>query len=113
MYNNIESTDLFSNTITCETYKINNYFNCDSKCLVYLISCSTCKLQYTSQTCDAFRERWNNCRCCARKADRGEECKKKYFHKHFFQDDHHGFLNDLFYPIDKIQASDPTKREYF
>ena len=45
--NNIESTDLFSSTVAGETYKINHYFNCDNKCLVYLITCRTCKLQYT------------------------------------------------------------------
>ena len=45
---------------------------------------------------------------------RGEECKQKYLHEHFFQDDHHGFLNDAQATlIDKTQASDPTKREYF
>ena len=56
----------FSSTVTGETYKINHYFNCDGKCLVCLITCRTCKLQYTGQTCDAFQKRWNNCRCCAR-----------------------------------------------
>ena len=29
--NNIESTDIFSSTVTGETYEINHYFNCDSK----------------------------------------------------------------------------------
>ena len=57
---NIESTDLFSSTATGETYKIKHYFKCDSKCLVYLITCRTCKLQYTGKTCDAFRKRWNS-----------------------------------------------------
>ena len=58
--NNIESTDLFSSTATGERYKINHYFKCDSKCLVYLITCRTCKLQYIGKTCDAFRKRWNS-----------------------------------------------------
>ena len=52
--NNIESADLFSSTVTGETYKINHCFNCDSKCSVYLITYQTCKLQYTGQNCDAF-----------------------------------------------------------
>ena len=109
--NNIESTDLFSSTVTGETYKINHYFNCDSKCLVYLITCRTCKLQYTGQTCDTFRKRWNNYSCCARNAERGEECKQKYLHEHFLQYDHHGFLNDAQVTlINKTQASDTTKR---
>ena len=36
--NNIEGTDLFSSAVTGKTYEINHYFNCDSKCLVYLIT---------------------------------------------------------------------------
>ena len=47
---NIESTDLFSSTVNGETYKINHHFNCDSKCLAYLIICRTFKLQYTGET---------------------------------------------------------------
>ena len=57
VFDNIESTDLFSSAVTEETYKINHYFNCDSKYLVYLITCRTCKLQYPGQTCDAFPKR--------------------------------------------------------
>ena len=91
------------------TYKINHYFNCDSKCLVYIITCHTCKLQYTGQTCDAFWKRWNNYRCCAKNVERGEECKQKYLHEHFLPDDHHGFLNDAQVTLtDKTQALDPT-----
>ena len=55
-------------------HKINHYFNCDSKCLAYLITCRTYKQQYT---CDAFQKRWNKYRCCARKVERGKECKQK------------------------------------
>ena len=36
VFDNIEITDLFSSAVTEETYKINYYFNCDSKYLVYL-----------------------------------------------------------------------------
>ena len=51
-------------------------------------------------------------KCCARKAERREECKQKYLHEHFLQVDRHGFLNDTQVTlIDK--TSDPTKREYF
>ena len=100
--NNTQSTNLFSSTVTGETCKINHYFNCDSKCLVYLIACRTCNLQYTVQTCDAFWKRWNNYTCCP-----------KYLHEHFLQDGHHGFLNDTQVTlIDKRQASDPTERVF-
>ena len=100
--NNIESTDLFSSTVTGEKHKINHYFNFDSKCLVYLITCRTCKLQYTGHTCDAFWKRWNNYMCCARKTERGEGCKQKDYHEHkmimFFLNDAQVNL------IDKIQS---------
>ena len=43
----------------------------------------------------------------------GEECKQKYLHEHFLQDDFHGFLNDAQTTLNKTQASDPIKREYF
>ena len=108
MCDNFESTDLVFSTVTGGTYKINHYFNCDSKLLVYLITCRTCKLQYIGQNCDTFRKRWNNYRCFAGKVETGEECKQKYLHEHFLQDDHHGFLNDVQVTlIDKTQASDP------
>ena len=90
----------------------NDYFHSDSKCLVYLITCRTCKLQYTDQTCHTFRQRWNNYKCCTRKADKGEECKQKYLHVHFSLYDYHGFLNDgQVTLIDKTLALDPTKRD--
>ena len=112
--NKIETTTLFSSTVTGETYEINHYFNYDGKCLVFLITCRTCKLQYTRQNCDAFWKRWNNYIWCARKAERAEKCKQKYLHKHFLQDDYYDFLNDAQATlINKTQASDPTKREYF
>ena len=89
MCNNIKRTDICSSTVTGETYKINYYFNCDSKCLVCSITRRTCELQCTGQTCGAFWKRWNNYRSCTRKAEKDEEYKQKYLHKLFLQDDHH------------------------
>ena len=37
-------------------HKINHYFNCDGKCLVYLITNRTCELQYLGQICEVFRK---------------------------------------------------------
>ena len=98
--------------VTGVTYKINHYFNCDSKCLVYLITCCAFELKYTGQTCNVFQK--CNYRCYARKAERGEECKQKYLYEHYLQDDHHGVLNDAQVTlIDKTQTSYLTKRNYF
>ena len=81
-----------------------------------LASCKTCDKQYTGKTFDRFRSRWNNYKTDARKAAGGNiaSCKQKFLQNHFLQDDHHGFLGDVEVTlIDKTQASDPTKREYY
>ena len=113
--NNIERTDLFSSTVTGETYKINYYFNCDSKCLVCLITCWTSKLQYTGQTCEIFQKSIGTITGAVLENQRSVmNAKKIYLHEHFFQDDHHGFLNTAQVILtDKTQASDPTKSKYF
>ena len=75
-----------------------------------------CGKQYTGKTVDKFRSRWNNHKMDARKAASGniKRCKQQYLENHFLQDDHHGFLEDVeVILIDKTQASDPTKREYY
>ena len=56
----ISETDTFSSTVTGESFKINHRFNCNDKCLVYLATCKICNKQYTGQTTDSFRSRWNN-----------------------------------------------------
>ena len=43
-----------------------------------------------------------------------ENVKQKFLHSHFLQRDHQGFRKDVEVPlIDKAQASDPTKREFY
>ena len=53
--------------------------------------------------------------CAVLEKQRGvKNAKKKYLHEHFLLDDHHVFLNDAQVTlINKTQASDPTKTEYF
>ena len=57
---NVNETSTFASTVTCGTYIINHKFNCNDKCLVYLLTCNCCKKQYVFQTDDKFRFRWNN-----------------------------------------------------
>ena len=81
-----------------------------------MLSCKTCGKQYTGKTVDKFRSRWNNYKTDARKAasENIESCKQQFLQNHFLQDDHHGFLEDVEVTlIDKTQASDLTKREYY
>ena len=38
-YFNIKETNTFQSFVTKKVYDINNHFHCDSKCIVYLLSC--------------------------------------------------------------------------
>ena len=60
VYLNVNETSTFASTVTGETYIINHKFNCNDKCLVYLLTCNCCKKQYVGQTVDEFRFRWNS-----------------------------------------------------
>ena len=102
--------------MTKSAYKINHNLDCNRKCLIYLLSCKRCGKQYTGKTVDKFRSRWNNYKTDARKAASGNitSCKQQFLQNQFWQDDHHGFLEDVEVTlIDKTQIFDPTKREYY
>ena len=52
---NIQETDNFQSFVTKEVSKINHHFDYDSKCVISLISCKVCDLQYVGSTVDRFR----------------------------------------------------------
>ena len=111
---NVKETCTFQCSVDKQVYRINYQFNCDSKCLVYLITCKQCLLQYVGVTVDKFRFRWNNYKMSHRNIVKGEDAPQKSFHKHFLSENHHGLLEDceiIF--IDKTRPSDPTQREDF
>ena len=93
-------------------YKINHRFKCSDKSLVYILSRKVCGRQYTGQTVDEFRYRWNNYK------DNNNKSLTVDGHKQagFFAEslDHNGFLeNTKITFIDKTDPSDPTWREKF
>ena len=49
----------FRSTVTGEEYKMNFHFNCNSICVVYLLTCKICAKQYTGSTITKFRSRFN------------------------------------------------------
>ena len=111
---NINVTDTFDSFTTRRSYKINQKFDCNDKCLIF--SCRTCGKKNTGKTTNHFRYRWNNYKMEARKAEIGhmENVKEKFLRSHFLQDDHKGFLEDVEVRlIDKTQGFDHTKREYY
>ena len=60
---NVSETETFTSTVTHMSYKINHSFDCNDKCLIYLLTCKTCLKQYVGSTTDCFRYRWNNYKC--------------------------------------------------
>ena len=48
---------------------MNHNFDCNDKCLIYLLSCKSCGKQYASNSTGHFRSRWNNCNSDVKKAE--------------------------------------------
>ena len=53
--------------------------NCNSKCLVYLLTCKVCLKQYVGQTVEHFRLRWNNYKSNDGKYQKSESCMQHLF----------------------------------
>ena len=105
-----KETKTFQSFFIKKVYKINHHFHCDSKCIVYLLSCKECGLQYV----DRFRLRSNNYKCYHRVALEGVTPKQKYFYQQMLSEDHHRLLEDFeIWLIDNTDSSDPTRREIF
>ena len=110
--NNFTEEDSFTCSNDQTNFKINHSFDCNEKCLIYLITCNRCFKQYVGQTVDEFRHRWNNYKDNARKFKRGEHCMQRHLYEHFNLPGHSGFLNDASATlIDKTDAKDPIKQE--
>ena len=111
---NVSETKTFTSTVTDMSYKINDSFDCNGKCLIYLLTCRTCLKQYVGSTTDCFRYRWNNYKCNDRKYARGEACLQEHLFEHFNSEGHNGFLHDVSVTlIDKIDAKNPIKRKHY
>ena len=111
---NVVETDTFESFQTKKQSKINHNLNCNDKCLIYLLSCKICGLQYVGSTTDPFRYRWNNYKDNNRKAERGVEHMQADLFEHFASHGHSGFLEDCTITlIDKTDGADPTRREEY
>ena len=110
----ITETNAFTSSVTGQTYKINHRLDCNHKCLVYLLTCNKCKKQYTGQTTDNFRGRWNNYKSKSKSFKRGQKSIQEHLYKHFESEGHTEFLDDVSITlIDKTDGFNPTKRENY
>ena len=109
---NVNETSTFASTVTGETYIINHKFNCNDKCLVYLLTCNCCKKQYVGQTIDEFHFRWNNYETNCRKHQRSKSCMEQHLYDHFCSSNHNCFISYVSVTIiERTDPSDPHKRE--
>ena len=51
---NASETDTFESFQTKGQYKINHHHDCNDKCLIYLLICKICGLQYVGFTTERF-----------------------------------------------------------
>ena len=85
----------FTSSKTGKSYPIRHSFSCSSRYVVYLITCSKCKKQYTGQSTQKLKTRMNHHRS-------NIFCKvKTYIARHFNFPDHS--IKDL-----KVQCIDTT-----
>ena len=94
---NIKQMDTFERLVTKKVYKINHYFNCNSKCLIYLFSCKVSGIQHVVSTVDRFRFRWNNYKSYQSNAADGGTPNQNFLHEHFLSDGHNWLMNDWNY----------------
>ena len=54
---NVTESNTFSSSVDKKEYVINHSFNCNDKCIIYLLTCNKCKMQYIGKSVDDFRLR--------------------------------------------------------
>ena len=118
---NVQTTKSFTNREGSYTYEIRKGpLNCDSACVVYLLQCRTCKIQYVGSTETPFRLRYNNYTSahrafCKRKdadtLDKGKNIPQRSLHEHFAQADHKGIDDFLFTLIDSAATLEGVRNK--
>ena len=108
---NLKVASEFTSRESGKTYQINFELNCNSKSLIYLISCKTCGIQYVGQTTRRWRDRWNLYKQNQDLAKKGQHHQQPKFHQHFLAEDHNGLVADAdVILIDKTNSVTPTVR---
>ena len=99
----------FNSTVYDKLFNVTDNLNCSSANIIYLITCSKCKIQYVGETGNALRVRMNAHRYCVRTN------KDTPIGIHFNSVDHNiSHLNVI--PIEQLKVnniSDRRAREYF
>ena len=98
----VKSSEEFGNTDKSQVFRIRcESLNCDSKFVVYMIQCKTCKKQYIGSTSTPFRLRFNNYKAFYKKHLEGIMVPQETFFNHFDQFDHNSIEDWEITLIDK------------
>ena len=65
-------------TTTSVTFHIRDHIDCNSKNIIYVITCSLCNAQYTGQTCNSLRTRFNNHKSAIRRTNTSESVSSHF-----------------------------------
>ena len=86
----------FRRAVTREEYKMNFQFNCNSDCVVYLLTCKVCAKQYTGSTINKFRSRFNQYKSNIKLYGEGRRgfVEEKLI-EHIYGQKHHGTYGDM------------------
>ena len=99
----------FSSHVTGTSYTVNHRLDCNSRNVVYLISCKVCGLQYVGSTTTKFRLRFKNRKSPLRAhstMSAANKVKDDTIYNHFHSDEHHGLRDIEVHLIDKVNAKD-------
>ena len=94
-----------SNT-NSSVFPIKHHITCNSKNVIYVISCSKCGVQYTGQTTTSLRIRFNNHKSSIRRNDPSQTVAV-----HFNSADHNGISDVRIQGVEIVVASQLNARE--
>ena len=110
----MSENDSFYFHATRNEYKINFSFNCDSSGVVYLFDSVVCGVQCVGSTRTPFRLRFNNYKACYGRFRSGSLVPQMGFIRHFSEEGHHGFVEDILVTvIDKLIGKDRTRESFW
>ena len=90
-----ETNTLVRRSVDKKNYVLNHSFNCNDKCIIYLLTCNKCKMQYVGKTVDDFRLRLNNYKVNNRKSLRKESYMQQHLFEHFSRKGHFWMTSPL------------------
>ena len=92
----MDNCDNFHSHVTKKEYKINFAFNCDSSNVVCLIHFTVlCGFQCVGSTTTPFRYSSNICKAYYRNITAESSVPQMDLFRHFSEENHHGFLEDI------------------